>query len=115
MSTQLTLFGDDDVPTVAPAPTVGTIQDRFLAFHRASPWVYTALERLVEQWVARGRKRLGIRTLWERLRWDYAMATADPTSDFKLNDQFHSRYVRLLIEKHPEWAGLFELRKLRAA
>lgn len=115
MSTQLTLFDDTDAPEFVPAPTVGTIQERFLAFHRANPWVYAALERLVEQWVARGRKRLGIRTLWERLRWDYAMATADPTSDFKLNDHMHSRYVRLLVTNHPEWAGLFELRKLRAA
>lgn len=96
-------------------PDDRTIQARFEAFHLANPEVFTALERLTEQWVSRGRKRLGIGMLWEVLRWQTAMQTADPSSDFKLNDHYRSRYVRLLIARHPDWAGVFELRELRSA
>ena len=35
--------------------------------------------------------------------------------DYKLNDHYRSRYVRLIIEKHPELEGFFELRELKAA
>jgi hypothetical protein len=115
MSHTPSLFGDDDEPPpIVPAPTRGSIQERFLVFHKNNEWVYRALERLVEQYAATGRKRMGIRMLWERLRWEYNTLTKDPSSEFKLSDHYHSRYVRLLIQNHPEWAGLFELRKLKA-
>jgi hypothetical protein len=93
----------------------GTIQERFEEFHRLNPWVCTALEFLAEDLISRGRKRIGIRMLWEVLRWEYQRQTIDPNSDFKANDHYHSRYVRLLIERNPEWSSAFELRTLRAA
>lgn len=110
---QLTLF--DDAPEFVPVPATGTIQERFEQFHTQNPWVYVALEKLITEFVAKGRKRIGIRMIWEVVRWHYALSTTDPTSEFRTNDHYHSRYVRLLLENHPEWAGLFELRKLKAA
>jgi hypothetical protein len=110
------LFDDgDDAPEFKPVTGAGSIQQRFEQFHRLNPWVYAALERLATEYVGRGRKRIGIRMLWEVVRWNFNMRTTDPTSEFRTNDHFHSRYVRLLVEKHPEWNGLFEMRKLRAS
>jgi hypothetical protein len=115
VSHQPGLFDDfADGPVLVDAPASGTIQERFERFHAANGWVYEALKKLVEQYVARGRKRIGIRMLWEVVRWNYHMATTDPASEWRTNDHYHSRYVRLLIERHPEWADLFELRRLRA-
>lgn len=97
----------------AAGPRAGkTIQDRFEAFHRENPWVYDALERLVAEAVAAGRERVGIKMAWEAVRWREAGATTD--REFKVNNNYHSRYVRLLIERRPEWAGLFELRAIKS-
>lgn len=90
------------------------IQARAEEFHAANPWVFEALEQLTADLVAQGVRRVGIRMLWETVRWQYARSTTDKTSGFKVNDHYHSRYVRFLIDKHPEWADLFEQRVLRA-
>ncbi|UUU31946.1 hypothetical protein JIX56_19695 [Streptomyces sp. CA-210063] len=99
---------------VAPAPSADqSIQERFEAFHDLNPWVFRALERMTADCADKGFKQLGIGMLFEVLRWRYGQATeGDP---FRLNNNFRSRYVRLLIEQHPEWSRLFELRALRSS
>ena len=83
-----------------------------MAFHADHPEVFVGLERATREAIAAGRKRIGIRLLWERMRW--TMFIEHGRDEFKMNDHFHSRYVRLLIERHPEWREMFELRPLRA-
>jgi hypothetical protein len=90
-----------------------SIQERFEAFHRLNPWVYASLEMLADDWLRNHEGRVGIGMLTEVLRWSYGRRTVGGT--FKLNNDFRSRYVRLLLEHHPEWAGRFETRQLRAA
>lgn len=106
-----------DVRLEHPAETDAdlTIQERFEAFHALNPWVLTALERLTTDYLETGHQRIGIRMLWEVLRWQYNRVTKDPSSTFKVNDHYHSRYVRLLLDLHPEWADAFHTRTLRAA
>ncbi len=53
-------------------------------------------------------KRVGIGMLFEVLRWQYGRATRG--EPWKLNNDFRSRYVRKLLERHPEWSPLFETR-----
>ena len=102
-------------PLVQPPRGSGTIQQRFEAFHQLNPWIFDALEELAEDLIKQGRRRIGISMLWEVVRWQYARSTVDPSSDFKANDHYHSRYVRLLIDVHPDWTDVFELRVLRAS
>ncbi|WP_392749445.1 hypothetical protein [Streptomyces sp. LN590] len=71
------------------------------------------LEALTTDCVAKGFKRVGIGMLFELLRWRYGEATQGDV--FRLNNNFRSRYVRLLIERNAQWAPLFETRALRAA
>ncbi|MDH6624432.1 hypothetical protein M2271_002234 [Streptomyces sp. LBL] len=94
-----------------PDGQAATIQAQFEAFHRLNPWVLRALEILTADYLKRGATRVGIGMLFEVLRWRYATATEG--DEFRLNNNFRSRYVRLLIERHPEWAGAFEVRSLR--
>lgn len=89
-----------------------TIQERFEAFHAANDWVLTALEDLTERWLATGSKRLGIGMLWEVIRWQYGRATSG--DEYRANNNFRSRYVRLMIDRHPDWADVFAVRELRA-
>ncbi|MFE7780636.1 hypothetical protein [Streptomyces nigrescens] len=94
-----------------PDGKVATIQAQFEEFHQLNPWVLKALESLTGDYLTRGAVRVGIGMLFEVLRWRYATATAG--DEFRLNNNFRSRYVRLLIERHPEWAPAFEVRALR--
>lgn len=84
---------------------------QFAEFHAANPWVYTRLRALTADLVAHGRTRIGIGMLFEVLRWQTAMATHDAHSDFKLNNNYRSRYARLLDAEFP---GVFELRELKS-
>lgn len=112
MTDQLGFF---DRPLVEPtyAPEMGADQ-RFQAFHMANPQVFEELKRLALQATAKGHRRLGMKMLWEVLRWNRLMRTTDPDSEFKLNNNLHSRYARLLMERVPELVGIFELRELRS-
>jgi hypothetical protein len=92
-----------------------TIQDQFEEFHRTNPWVFDALVRLARDLRSRGRKRIGMKMLFEVLRWEYLMKTDDPSSDFKLNNNYHSRYARLIANTVPDLVDAFETRTLKAA
>ena len=106
----LTLF--DTAPLFVTPARASTIEGAFEAFHEANPWVYDALARLAYDLVARGRGKLGIAMLWEVLRWQYAIATTDDSSAFKLNNNFRSRYARRLMDNEPVLRGVFETRAL---
>lgn len=98
------------------APTYekeATIQERFEAFHAANPWVYRAFERLTADALEHGHARVGIGMFTEVIRWQYGRRTEG--EPFKINNTHRSRYVRLLIANHPEWAGVFETRELKSA
>ena len=90
-----------------------TIQERFESFHALNPWVLESFERLTRDWLARGRKRMGIGMLTEVLRWQHGRRTTG--DEFQLNNNYRSRYVRLMIERHPEWETVFETRELKTA
>lgn len=88
-----------------------TIDAQFEEFHRNNPEVYEELVRLARQMKARGHKRIGIKMLWEVLRWERAMKTTDQT-EWKLNNNYTSRYARLIMEKEPDLKGFFVTRGL---
>lgn len=102
----------DVEPFVAP-PRDGTIQQRFEAFHEANPWIYRALVALARDWIERGHSRAGIKSFIEVVRWQYGrQSSGEP---WKLNNNFTSRYARLIAAQEPDLADLFETRELRAA
>lgn len=100
-----------DVAELAGEP----LSERFRRFHEANPWIYRHLERMALDMADRGRRRIGMKMLAEVLRWQYQIQTSDPTSNFKLNNSYVSRYARLLIENHPRLADLIETRRLKSA
>ena len=101
---QLDLWGQ--LPLAKPL----TIQQRFLAFHYRNPNVYRELRLLALKAIDAGRKRYGIATLYEVLRWGLLTTTG---RDFKMNNDFKSRYARLLMEREPKLKGFFDVRDLR--
>jgi hypothetical protein len=110
MITMPTLFDDD--PRFAPVEVQHlTIDEAFAVFHEANPWVYKALVRLARRYLTTGRTRIGAKALFEVLRWEWSMATVD--DEFKLNNNFTSRYARLIMATEPDLADVFEVRELR--
>ena len=91
-----------------------TIAERFAAFHATNPWVADALETLAADWLAHGNKRVGVKALIEILRWSHGRQTTGDQG-FALNNSLTSRYARLLLDRHPEWAEAISVRELRAA
>ena len=88
-----------------------TLDAQFEEFHKNNPEVYEELVRLARQMKARGHKQIGIKMLWEVLRWERAMKTTDQT-EWKLNNNYTSRYARLIMENEPDLEGFFVTREL---
>ncbi|MDY0811432.1 hypothetical protein [Kitasatospora purpeofusca] len=93
-------------------PRHGTIQERFEQFHDLNPWVLAELERLTAECIEARFSKISLGMLFELVRYSYGRATLS-ADDFRLNNDFRSRYARLLIERHPEWAPHIEVRALR--
>ena len=87
-------------------------QSSFDNFHARNPQVYRELEAMAAQMVARGRRKIGIKMLFEVLRWNYYLNTTG--DDFRLNNNYAPSYARLILQNHPDWQGLFELRTAKS-
>lgn len=95
----------------APAPTPATIDASFARFHVEHPDVYDRLCAMTRELVAAGHSRVGIGMLFEVLRWEHARSgPADAVSPFKLNNNYRSRYARLIMDREQDLAGVYETR-----
>jgi hypothetical protein len=92
-----------------------SIQQQFDEFHAHNPWVYDELVILARRAHSRGAQKVGMKMLCEIVRWRRFMKTQDFNSGFKINNNYASRYARLISEREPDLAGIFETRELRAA
>lgn len=101
-------------PTRPQVSGDGTLQEQFELFHSLNPWVYDHLVRLTRDLKDRGVTKVGMGMLFEVLRWQFAMTTSDPNSEFKLNNNHRSRYARRIMEDHPDLMDIYETRKLTA-
>jgi hypothetical protein len=81
---------------------------KFRAFDAENPQVYRELVRLTRRAHDAGVRRMGIAMLFERMRWNHMMRTKGER--WKLNNTYRAFYVRKLVRRHPEFAGLFEVR-----
>ncbi|AJT62490.3 hypothetical protein T261_0801 [Streptomyces lydicus] len=108
MSTYHALAHQSVLPVARPSFRAGsrpTLTDRFLAFDAEHPYIYWALERLTAERLAAGATRVGLKALFEDLRWQL------PEGVRGLNNDFTALYARKLIKDHPHWASAFELRR----
>jgi hypothetical protein len=60
----------------------------------------------------KGWNHYGIKAIVEVVRFHRALETTDP--DFKLNNNYSSRYARILMDEEPELAGFFQTRELKS-
>ena len=88
------------------------IERKFGQFHKDNPEVYEQLKRLALQMRCTGRAHYGIKGLFKVLRWHHSLKTTD--DDYKLNNNYHALYARLLMKQEPSLKGFFQSRERRA-
>lgn len=86
------------------------IEAAFWEFHREHPEVYEELRQLALDARRAGRRRIGMKMLFEVVRWNRLLRTGD--RGFKLNNNYTAYYARLLMEREPELRGMFATRRL---
>lgn len=99
---------DNVIPMLQP----GSIQAQFETFHKDNPVVYRQLVALAIEWLDQ-HQAAGMKMLWEVLRWQLSI-DIHTGEEFKLNNNFTSRYARMLLDDFPEWEGRIKTRELRA-
>lgn len=88
------------------------IDQAFWSFHRKNPQVYRKIVEMTREAKRRGKRKIGMKMLFEVIRWEHLVHTR--SDDFALNNNYTSRYVRLLSEDHPELANMFEIRSIKS-
>lgn len=96
---------------VIPSQRRSSLDERFRDFHAANPHVYENLRLMALRLKRQGRSRIGIKMLFEVMRYEYLIHTEGDS--YRLNNSFTSRYARLLAENEPALRGIFETRSLR--
>lgn len=100
-----TLF-DLDPAAAKPGTRAG-----FEVFHVKHPDVYDELVAMARRAVAAGHRRLGMKQLWEVLRWNRMLASLpDDDEPWRLNNSYTAFYARLIMDTCPDLAGVFETR-----
>ena len=92
------------------SPQRKTIEERFEEFHRENPHIFDELLFMALRLRHRGRKRYGIATLFEVLRYKRDIESTG-SSGFKLNNDFRALYARRLMDSEPKLRGFFETRR----
>lgn len=101
---QGTLFGS---PWLADPRS--DIERRFAEFHAKNPHILRELERRAMRLLEVGAPRIGVKALWESMRYDALVRT--DARDWKLNNSYTACYARLLIDRNPQLAGVIETRR----
>ncbi len=89
------------------------LQTRFEQYHTENPHVYEALVRLAKEARTKGKKRISIKMLFEVVRWEHFLTAKDPDG-WRLNNNYHSRYARMIMDRVEGLEDIFEIRRLLA-
>jgi len=105
---------DDPNDHIPIRPSDESIERRFRQFHQQNPCVYQLLVQLAREAKRQGRSRIGVKMLWEVVRWNLSK---DLPNDqvYKLPNDYHSRYARLIMAQEKDLDKIFEVRPLRSS
>ena len=94
-------------------PEESKLQQRFNLYHQKYPHVFSLFKKFAKDTKSRGRKYFGAKAIMERVRWSVNFETNE-YDEFKINNNYTSRYVRLLERDDSSFKGFFKKRELRA-
>ena len=93
----------------------GRLEKAFWQFNLAHPEVYRTLVSFARQWrERRGSDAVcGIGALYERARWEMWIRSLSDKPPPKLSNNHRAFYARLIMERNPDLAGIFRLKRQR--
>jgi len=86
------------------------LDQKFNEYHTQNPNVYDLFKRYSIQLKESGHKHYGAKTIMERIRWHIDVESKG--DKFKINNNYTSRYVRMLVAEIPAFAEFFRTREL---
>jgi len=87
------------------------LDKKFRQYHFEHPEVFKFFAQFALQLKHKGFKHFGAKAIMERIRWEVALQTG--RDGFKINNNYTSRYARLLEQKLPMFRGFFRKRALQ--
>ncbi len=87
-------------------------QIKFERYHSNNPHVYKLMVHLAYKAKAAGAKHYSIWAVASVARWQYVFEVKG-TEDFKLSNDYLSRYSRLIMEQEPALADFFTTKALK--
>ena len=75
--------------------------------------MYDSLVTLARRWRTAGHAKCGIGMLFELIRWEHGLNVVDDDG-FRLNNNYRSRYARLIMANEPDLDGFFDTRVLHS-
>ena len=88
------------------------IDDRFNEFNANHPHIFDLFCRFALQVKERGKK-IGAKAIAERMRWEIYFERAE-WEEYKINNNYISRYARLAVEKYPDLITVFNFRSVKS-
>lgn len=92
----------------------GSLQERFEVFHQAHPEIYAEFKLLALRLYEQGRYHYGAKAIFEYIRLNRDLDGRGENEEYKVNNSYVSRYVRLLIHEEERLSTFFELRQLKS-
>jgi hypothetical protein len=91
--------------------TEASLDAAFAVYHAENPQIYATFRAMAGELKRRGFGHYGAKSIFEAMRFHHGVS-AGPDSEFKLNNNFTSRYARKLMTECREFRGFFETRRL---
>ncbi|MHC4158885.1 MAG: hypothetical protein ACYSSO_07375 [Planctomycetota bacterium] len=85
---------------------------KFWIYHEENPHVFELFTKFAVMAKSAGYQYYSAKAIFERVRWQINIETKDPEG-FKLNNNYTSRYARLLVDRRPAFNGFFRNRVLK--
>lgn len=82
----------------------------FRKHHADNPEIYEYFKRFAFEKINAGARKLGAKSVWERIRWETANAIDKKGREYRLNNNFTAAYARKFMRDFPQHEGIFETR-----
>lgn len=99
-----------DTP-LPPLPTRQSIQAQFDRYDSDHPAVYQLFRQYALVLLGkRPNRRFGAKLILERIRWEFALDHSH--DEYKINNNYSSRYARKFLKEFPQYTNNLETRRL---
>jgi len=88
-----------------------SIREGFNKFNEENPHIFKEFEEQALKAINKGRTKISSKLIINWIRWNEFLRTSD--KNFKINDAYQSYYARYFVTIYPQYADMFEFRKLR--